>query len=169
MQKYSKAFLAEKAKELSVPRDTLEKVFRLHDVLRFFSETEILYDELALKGGTAINLLFFDLPRLSVDIDLDFCKLLSREEMLSARAEIKALLGKYMSAEGYALSAKSKTPHSLDSFRYFYRVHAAPNRQRAGRTDGIDRADGSSASALHEEACGPHGVRRFVYGGGTSG
>ena len=28
MQKYSKAFLAEKAKELSVPRDTLEKVFR---------------------------------------------------------------------------------------------------------------------------------------------
>lgn len=127
MQKYSKAFLAEKAKELSVPRDTLEKVFRLHDILRFFSETEILYDELALKGGTAINLLFFDLPRLSVDIDLDFCRLLSREEMLSARAEIKALLGKYMSAEGYALSAKSKTPHSLDSLVYDY-VNAAGMR-----------------------------------------
>ncbi|MDD4591841.1 MAG: nucleotidyl transferase AbiEii/AbiGii toxin family protein [Parabacteroides sp.] len=36
-----------------------------------------------LKGGTAINLLFFNLPRLSVDIDLDFCQNLSREEMLS--------------------------------------------------------------------------------------
>lgn len=29
-------------------------------------------DCLALKGGTAINLTIFNLPRLSVDIDLDF-------------------------------------------------------------------------------------------------
>jgi len=41
-----------------------------------------LTDCLALKGGTAINLTIFDLPRLSVDIDLDFSQMLSRQEML---------------------------------------------------------------------------------------
>lgn len=36
----------------------------------------------ALKGGTAINLFYRDLPRLSVDIDLTFLPLLPREETL---------------------------------------------------------------------------------------
>ncbi len=43
---------------------------------------------LALKGGTAINLTVFDLPRLSVDIDLDYCGDESREVMLRRRNEI---------------------------------------------------------------------------------
>ena len=66
MPTYDKIYLANRAKELSVVRDTFEKVLRFCDILRFFDS------KLALKGGTAINLLFFDLPRLSVDIDLDF-------------------------------------------------------------------------------------------------
>lgn len=117
---YNKAQLAEKAKELSVVRDTLEKVCRLRDVLRFFDKSAVMRDSLALKGGTAINLLFFNLPRLSVDIDLDFCQNLSRDEMLNTRKKISDLLGKYMTAEGYTLSPKSKTPYSLDSFVYDY-------------------------------------------------
>lgn len=36
MPMYNKTQLAAKAKELSVARDTLEKMYRLHDVLRFF-------------------------------------------------------------------------------------------------------------------------------------
>lgn len=36
----------------------------------------------ALKGGTAINLFYRDLPRLSVDIDLTFLPLTGREEAL---------------------------------------------------------------------------------------
>ncbi len=31
----------------------------------------LLKDQWILKGGTALNLFFFDLPRLSVDIDLN--------------------------------------------------------------------------------------------------
>ena len=57
MPKYEKAWLAVKAKEFGVPRDTLEKVYRLRDVLKFFDEVPILRENLALKGGTAINLL----------------------------------------------------------------------------------------------------------------
>ena len=40
---------------------------------------------LALKGGTAINLTIFNLPRLSVDIDLDFSENINRDEMLEKR------------------------------------------------------------------------------------
>ena len=34
----------------------------------------LLKDSPALKGGTAINLTIFNLPRLSVDIDMDYLK-----------------------------------------------------------------------------------------------
>lgn len=63
-------------------RDTLEKVYRLADILEFMNSNPILKDDLALKGGTAINLTIFNLPRLSVDIDLDYLKTNNRKEML---------------------------------------------------------------------------------------
>ena len=44
----------------------------LADVLSFMENDALLSDTLALKGGTAINLTIFALPRLSVDIDMDY-------------------------------------------------------------------------------------------------
>ena len=38
------------------------------------------YECFALKGGTAINLFYRNLPRLSVDIDLAYVKFLDRQE-----------------------------------------------------------------------------------------
>ena len=46
-------------------------------------------NDLALKGGTAINLFFRDLPRLSVDLDLTYVKVAGRDESL---AEIREAL-----------------------------------------------------------------------------
>lgn len=40
------------------------------------------YDRLALKGGTALNFFVQDFPRLSVDIDLAYTRIDSREESL---------------------------------------------------------------------------------------
>ena len=120
MSMYDKAFLSDEAKKLHVIRDTLEKVYRLQDILRYFDNSELLRDSLALKGGTAINLLFCDLPRLSVDLDLDFAKNLSRDEMMEERNIITNLIGKHMVANGYSLSLKTKTSHSLDSLVYDY-------------------------------------------------
>lgn len=108
------------AKELGFPRDTLEKVCRLADVLKFMESDELLSEGIALKGGTAINLTIFDLPRLSVDIDLDYCRSIEREEMLADRGIITDKISKYMMANGYALSPKSKSYHALDSFVYEY-------------------------------------------------
>lgn len=39
-------------------------------------------DDFALKGGTAINLFFREMPRLSVDIDLALIKLLDRDQSI---------------------------------------------------------------------------------------
>ena len=73
-----------------------------------------------MKGGTAINLTIFDLPRLSVDIDMDYSKDVTRETMLRDREQINAHIRKYMAASGYNLSPKSKQYHALDSFVYEY-------------------------------------------------
>jgi predicted nucleotidyltransferase component of viral defense system len=84
-------------------------------------------DCLALKGGTAINLTVFNLPRLSVDIDLDYSKETDREGMLKDRRLIVEDMEKYMITEGYQKSAKSKTSHSLDSMIFTYHNTAGIN------------------------------------------
>ena len=57
------------AKEQGFIRDNLEKVMRLVEILNYFHDSPLLSKSLVLKGGTAINLTVFQLPRLSVDID----------------------------------------------------------------------------------------------------
>lgn len=120
MIQFDRNTIGRQAKELGFVRDTFEKVCRLTDILKFFESDDILSTCLALKGGTAINLTIFNLPRLSVDIDLDFAENLSRDKMLEMRPEISGRILKYMSANGYELSGKSKQHHALDSFVFEY-------------------------------------------------
>lgn len=120
MMQYDRITLGRLAKELGFVRDTFEKVCRLADVLAFMQKDPILSDSLALKGGTAINLTIFNLPRLSVDIDLDFTKALEREAMQEERKKIIDHIQKHMASIGYKLSPKSKHYHALDSFVYEY-------------------------------------------------
>lgn len=121
MMQFDRMELGKQAKELGFVRDTFEKICRLADVLRFFEGDDMLSEYLALKGGTAINLTILDLPRLSVDIDLDFSKNAAREEMLAIRKVLGSRISRYMEANGYRLSPKSKNHHALDSFVYEYR------------------------------------------------
>lgn len=69
------------SKRLGFIRDTFEKVYRLLEVLELFENQSLISSSVALKGGTAINLLFSNLPRLSVDIDLNFVKSTTKELM----------------------------------------------------------------------------------------
>ena len=117
---YERITMGRLAKEQGFVRDTLEKVCRLTDILLFIQQDEYLHGRLALKGGTAINLTVFDLPRLSVDIDLDYTSHISRDLMLDERRQISDRLSKYMKAAGYTESLKSKKYHALDSFVYEY-------------------------------------------------
>ena len=120
MFEYTKSELAEKANELNFVRDTLEKVLRLSEILSYLNTNPLTKEHLVLKGGTAINLTVFNLPRLSVDIDLDFAQNLSRDDMMSTRERIREDIKIYMSTQGYAISPRSKAYHSLDSFVFTY-------------------------------------------------
>jgi predicted nucleotidyltransferase component of viral defense system len=124
MYNYSKSFLEKMATETGFIRDNLEKVFRLCDILQFLNTDSITKEQLSLKGGTAINLTVFNMPRLSIDIDLDFSKECDRKEMLSIRANINENILNFMFAQGYALSPNTKNPHSLDSWCFYFQNSA---------------------------------------------
>ena len=115
MFEYTKEDLNELAHSLNFVRDTLEKVLRLVKILDFINSNPITKNKLALKGGTAINLTIFKLPRLSVDIDLDYAENNSRDEMLQNRGQITEILQKYLQSEQYSISPNSKNYHSLSS------------------------------------------------------
>lgn len=81
---YNKAEIGRVAQQYGFVRDTFEKVLRLKEILKYLNEDEYLREHLLLKGGTAINLTVFDLPRLSVDVDMDYTPNDIKEDMLVA-------------------------------------------------------------------------------------
>ena len=120
MNEYNRKEMGKQSAELGFIRDTFEKMSRLIGVLSFFERDPVLSRYLALKGGTAINLTIFNLPRLSVDIDLDFAENLPLDEMMGVRGSIRNTIRQYMAMNGYIRSDKSKEFHSLDSDVYQY-------------------------------------------------
>ncbi len=52
-------------------KDNVEKALRLIGILEIVSSS-IWKDKLVLKGGTPINIFYAHMPRLSVNIDLDY-------------------------------------------------------------------------------------------------
>ena len=120
MFNYRKHEITILAKENGFRSETLEKVLRLIDVLDFINKTDKLSPYLILKGGTSINFTLFNLPRLSVDIDLDFSFNGTKDEMLEKRKEITAIIRRYMEINNYSLSEETKTKHALDSFVFTY-------------------------------------------------
>ena len=118
--RYDKQTIGQLASELGFVRDTYEKTLRLVEILQFIESDTLLFDSFALKGGTAINLMIIQLPRLSVDIDLDYCRSISREIMIEDRTVITDKITLFMDANGYRHSDKSKRHYSLESHVFEY-------------------------------------------------
>jgi len=118
---FDKNELGKIAKERGFVRDTYEKVLRLAEVLRFLNEEPFLKEHLVLKGGTAINLTIVDMPRMSVDIDMDMVPNETKEQMQQSREEITSKIVSHMNSEGYTLSPASRHSFSLDAFLFNYR------------------------------------------------
>ena len=100
------------AKETNFIKDNVEKVMRLADILEFVF-TSKWKDKLVLKGGTAINLFYRELPRLSVDIDLDYIGD-TKEEMEKDKEELWNFLKMALFQKNYSLSPQSKRYFALD-------------------------------------------------------
>lgn len=77
--KFTPSQIRELAGDTRFPADNLEKVLRLHELLTEFHKHPLLKGKLVLKGGTALNLFYLKLARLSVDIDLNYIGSIDRE------------------------------------------------------------------------------------------
>ena len=77
------------ASESGFQAEPFEKLLRLLDLLETLRSHPFLTERLVLKGGTAINVFLLDLPRLSLDVDLNYIGALDRETMLSERPQVE--------------------------------------------------------------------------------
>lgn len=92
--------------------EPLERVLRLIDLLNALRGHPFLGPRLALKGGTALNLFIFDLPRLSVDIDLNYIGAADRETMLAERPLLEAALLAVFKRQGLAVKRAPNDDHA---------------------------------------------------------
>lgn len=118
---YTKQYLADLNSKTGFNKNNIEKVLRLLDVLSFiFNESEFK-DKLILKGGTAINLVYLNMRRLSLDIDLDYVNDIEKKGMIKEKAAIEFKLDSYMEKNGYRISSKSRESYILFSRVYSYK------------------------------------------------
>jgi hypothetical protein len=80
------------ASETGFRHEMLEKVSHLLALLDVIGQDDFLKTRVVLKGGPALNLFYFDLPRLSVDIDLNYTGSIDPETMKVEREQIERLL-----------------------------------------------------------------------------
>ena len=99
----SRQRLTSEAESTGFRAEVLEKVIHLLGLLDGLQTHPYLKGKLALKGGTALNLFFFNLPRLSVDIDLNYIGAVEREKMLSERPKVEQAIQAVCAREGFAV------------------------------------------------------------------
>jgi predicted nucleotidyltransferase component of viral defense system len=95
--------LAIEAESTGFRQDVLEKIAHLLGLLNTLQSHPFLKGKLVLKGGTALNLFIFDIPRLSVDIDLNYIGAISRNAMLAERPKIEQAVQDVINREGFSV------------------------------------------------------------------
>jgi hypothetical protein len=151
--------------------DTLEKVALLLRLLNSIQSHPYLKGKLALKGGTALNLFFFNAPRLSVDIDLNYIGAKERSEMISERPKIEQALQAVFSREGFTVRRKpeehaggkwslryARTPDRTGNLEvdlnYMFRIPLWPLKKLDSIPVGPWKATGIPLLDFHEIAVG---------------
>ncbi len=104
----------------------IEKVLRLLDILATIFADPVFKDKYVLKGGTALNLFHLKLPRLSVDIDLNYLGL-DRDVMLADRKEHEAILSALLPEKKYELK-RVPTEHAGGKWRLSYKSFTGINQ-----------------------------------------
>ena len=99
--------------------DNIEKVLRLLEILNEIFAHPVLNKFYALKGGTALNLFYFNIPRLSVDIDLNY-QGLDRSEMLENKKEHEKIFQKLFQVKGYTVK-RMPEEHAGGKWRLNYK------------------------------------------------
>ena len=149
----------------------LEKSYRLLGLLDALNNHPSLKGKFALKGGTALNLFIFDVPRLSVDIDLNYVGATDRQAMLAERARLERGITSVFEREGYSIhrspqehaggkwnlryaSASGQGGRIDVDINYMYRVPLWPVTRIESRQLGSWRVRDIPVVDIHELAAG---------------
>lgn len=110
--------------------ETLEKVIRLGEFAADVGRHPLLSRVLALKGGTALNLLFGSPARLSVDLDFNYIGQEDRASMQADRPEIERAISIIGEGQGYRV----QQPRDAHAGRKIYLSYTSS----AGTSDRIE-------------------------------
>lgn len=169
--RFSRAEILAIARPDGFDEGTVEKILHLAHLLNVLNSHPSLRGKWVLRGGTALNLFVLRLPRLSVDIDLNYIGALGREDMLAERPRIEQAAQAVFSREGFAvrrvpgehaggkwrLSYPSFTgqPANLEvDFNFMYRLPLWEIHQADSYPLGDFQAKGVPILDLHELAAG---------------
>jgi predicted nucleotidyltransferase component of viral defense system len=100
----------------------IEKVLHLLNLLNKLNSHSFLKGKLALKGGSALNLFVFNIPRLSVDIDLNYIGALDREKMMVDRPKVEKAVEAVFAREGFTVKRKP-IEHAGGKWRLSYQSY----------------------------------------------
>ncbi len=120
--KYSLEELNAVAEKVDFNITVIEKVVHLLNLLNTLNSHPMLKGKLALKGGTALNLFVFDVPRLSVDIDLNYIGALDREVMMEDRPKVEQAMQAVFQREGFTVRRVSGD-HAGGKWRLTYQSY----------------------------------------------
>ena len=169
--KISRERLLDQASATGFRPEILEKTILLLGLLERFLEHPFIQGRVALKGGTALNLFHFEVPRLSVDIDLNYIGAVERETMLEECPKLEEAIRAVCSREGFNI-ARSPTEHAGGKYRlryvsalgqggnlevdvnYMLRLPLWTPQHLDSRSVGAYRAKGIPVIDLHELAAG---------------
>ncbi len=163
--------LAAEAETTGFRPEVLEKVAHLLGLLDAIRSHPFLQGKLVLKGGTALNLFLFDVPRLSVDIDLNYVGAKDREAMLAERPKLEQAVLAVFSREGFTVrrmpeehaggkwslrygSASGQTGNLEVDINFMFRIPLWPVKTRDSHPVGAWRAKGIPVLDSHELAAG---------------
>lgn len=117
--KLSREKLTREAELTGYRPEILEKVIQLLHLLGALNAHPFLKGRWALKGGTALNLFVFEVPRLSVDIDLNYIGAVDRKTMLEERPKIEQAMNAVFAREGFNVS-RQPSDHAGGKWRLRY-------------------------------------------------
>jgi len=167
----SKEKLFSEAETTGFRPEVLEKVIHLLTLLEGFRSHPFLKGRLALKGGTALNFFLFHLPRLSIDIDLNYIGATEREAMLTERPKIEDAIQAVCAREGFSVrripqehaggkwnlhyeSALGQGGKLEVDLNFMFRIPLWPVVIHDSHTVGSTRATGIPILDIHELAAG---------------
>jgi predicted nucleotidyltransferase component of viral defense system len=109
--RFSRGRILAEAASTGFRPEVFEKVAHLFSLLQGIWKHPFLKNRLVLKGGTALNLFIFNVPRLSVDIDLNYIGAPDKETMLTERPKMDKAIEAVCRREGFMLR-HSPTEHA---------------------------------------------------------